>query len=146
MDVVKDVLWWVEDNWGYLVIGGLLLLLIFLIVGVVDYYANYEVIDTQIGEVVDLQYSPSKHSSGTGVGYGVGGDGNVAVGVVTTSHTENEKWTVIVNRGGEIESYSVSAAEYYNIKIGDHVKVEQRRGKLIGFKGWNISAPGQEPR
>ena len=76
------------------------------------------------GKIIEAEYTPAS----TGVGTGIGSDGKP----VTVVTSKSEKWTLIVSVKGEIKSFDVSPDMYYSIKIGENIKMECRRGKIVG--------------
>jgi hypothetical protein len=81
--------------------------------------------------VIEKHYTPSQHTSGTGI-Y-TGGNGNT--GVIITNSSQSEKFTIIVKRSdGSIESTRCEPEIYYSKKEGDTVTISEHFGGISGIR------------
>jgi uncharacterized protein YpmB len=81
--------------------------------------------------VIEKHYTPSQHTSGTGI-Y-MGGNGNT--GVIVTNNSQSEKFTVIIKRSdGAIESARCKPEIYFSKKEGDVVTIAEHFGGLSGIR------------
>lgn len=79
------------------------------------------------GEVTDLIYEGASTTVGTGSG--VTADGKPITQV--TVNSTDDTWTVVLFVDGEHKSYTVDAAQYYNLEIGDFVALDCTRGVWV---------------
>jgi len=106
---------------------GVCLLCLFGVFSIVD-MASASKITVGSGVVIDKVYSPA--SSGTGVGFPVGGKSTSPV--VMTTYSE-EEWVLIVKVGGETFSEKVDAATWGTAEKGGSLEVYRKQGMLGSY-------------
>ena len=110
----------------FIVIGILLLLSVILIADITK--INSSPIELS-GTVLQLVFSSSESNSGVGIA--VNSNGGVSPVIINSSKAE--KWEVILDLNGSIESYEVNPNSYYKMVVGEKAILICTKGNLFGI-------------
>jgi hypothetical protein len=111
-------------------LGGLMVLVVLALVLALVEALCFSTTVTLYGTVLDKQYEPSHHTTGTA--YGTDSKGRTTTS--QTTNYESEKWTVVLEtEGGEVQTMRASAARYYQVKHGQRVPYRVTVGKLTNI-------------
>ena len=117
---MREIQEWIDDldvDWEQVIVGGALSL---MFVFILSLFLQPKHAETHYGIVMGLHYTPSE--THTGVGTGIGSNGN-PVTIVTTSSSD-EKFTLILNENGIYESYDVPIEKFYQGEVGKPLQLE----------------------
>ena len=134
----EDFWYDLKDGDGMTILLAVLMIAMLLVFGFLTLFVlDYIIVDEPTyypAVIVDGIYQPDTRETNAVPVTGINSSGGVTTGMAVVSSGSSEDFILMIkdSRDGEIYSISVSPTIYYNVVVGDKVRVEEKLGKIFG--------------